>query len=152
VSNPDTAVTKRVVSVVARGSCAFALVPNASEGVLRSYSPLRVVANSPAVQAVEHRGLGLLGVNAFGAGWQRAGWVSVEGPGSVLVRRGTDRTVAVAVSDPTMGREVVSVVLRGSFRVVEADDGVEVRRVAGGTLVRARTWRGYGRTFSAVLR
>jgi hyaluronate lyase len=152
VSNPDTAVTKRVVSVVARGTCAFALVPHASEGALRSYSTLRVVANSPAVQAVEHRGLGLVGVNAFGAGWQRAGWVSVEGPGSVLVRRGADRTVAVAVSDPTMGREVVSVVVRGSFRVVEADEGVEVRRVAGGTLVRARTWRGYGRTFSAVLR
>ncbi|MBB4909571.1 polysaccharide lyase family 8 super-sandwich domain-containing protein [Actinophytocola algeriensis] len=148
VSNPDTAVTKRVVSVVVRGTCAFALVPNASEGAVRTSA--RVVANTPAVQAVSHRGL--VGVNAFGGGWQRAGWVSVHGPGSVLVRRSPDRTVTVAVSDPTMGQESVSVVLRGAFRVVSADEGVEVRRVAGGTLVRVRTWRAYGRTFSAVLR
>ena len=155
VSNPDTAVTKRVVSVVLRGSsCAYALVPHASEGALRSYArgPVEVVANTPSVQSVTHRGLGLVGVNTFGDGWARAGWVSVHGPGSVLVRRSPDRTVTLAVSDPTMGRGEVPVVLPGALRLVDADDGVEVRRVAGGTLVRARTHQAYGRTFTAVLR
>ena len=152
VSNPDTLVTKQVVSVTLRtASAAYALVPHASESRLRSYGGLAVLANTTAVQSVAHRGLGLTGVNAFTDGWHQAGPLSVHGPASVLVRRGDG--VRVAVSDPTMRRTDVSVLLRGTrLRVVDAGDGVDVRHVAGGTLVRARTHQAYGRTFHATLR
>ncbi len=152
VSNPDTPVTKQVVSVTLRtASAAYALVPHASESRLRSYGGLAVLANTTALQAVAHRGLGLTGINAFTDGWHHAGPLSVHGPASVLVRRGDG--VRVAVSDPTMRRTEVSVLLRGArLRVVDADEGVEVRHVPGGTLVRARTHQAYGRTFGVALR
>ncbi|WP_459722044.1 polysaccharide lyase family 8 super-sandwich domain-containing protein [Actinophytocola sp. KF-1] len=151
VSNPDTPVTKQVVSVTLRSSsAAYALVPHASEARLRSYDGLAVLANTAAVQAVAHRGLGLTGVNAFTDGWHHAGPLSVHGPASVLVRRGDG--VRVAVSDPTMARAEVSVLLRGRLRPADADDGVTVRHVPGGTLVRVRTHQAYGRTFTATLR
>lgn len=151
-SNPDALVTKQVVSVTLRSGGAYALVPHASESFLRGYRSVAVLVNSAVVQAVAHRELGLVGVNAFGRGWCRVGALAVRGPGSVLVRR--DRgEVTVAVADPTMRCGEVSVVLLGeSLRMVGGDDGVEVVRVAGGTLVRARTWRAYGRTLTAVLR
>lgn len=147
VANPDTLVTKQVVTVSLRGSSvAYALVPN---GSLTGHG-LVVLANTRAVQAVAHRGLGLVGFTAFAAGWHRAGGVAVDGPASVLVRRG--EVVRVALSDPTMGRESVSVLLPGRLTVVDADDGVVVRHVAGGTLVRATTYQAYGRSFVASLR
>lgn len=150
VSNPNTSATKQVVSVTLRSpSAAYALLPNA--GTVRAPA-VAVLANTSRVQAVAHRRLGLTGVNVFADGWQRVGSLSVCGPGSVLVRRGPDRAVTVAVSDPTMAAGAVSVVVRGPSRVVSADDGVEARRVPGGMLVRARTFQAYGRTFTAVLR
>ena len=150
VANPDVPVTKQVVSLTLRSpSAAYALVPNAGE--LRGHA-LAVLENSRRVQAVAHRGLGLTGVNVFAGGWHRVGRLSVHGPGSVLVRRESDRTVSVAVADPTMGAGEVSVVVRGTSRLVSAADGVEARRVAGGMLVRARTHQAYGRSFTAVLR
>ncbi|MFI7675913.1 polysaccharide lyase family 8 super-sandwich domain-containing protein [Actinophytocola sp. NPDC049390] len=151
-ANQDTPVTKQVVTVTLRSSsAAYALVPHASESRLRSAGGPAVLANTTAVQAVAHRGLRLTGVNAFTDGWHRAGPLSVHGPASVLVRRGDG--VRVAVSDPTMRRTDVSVLLRGTrLRVVDADDGVEVRPVPGGTLVRARTFQAHGATLHATLR
>jgi hyaluronate lyase len=147
VANPDTSVTKQVVTVSLRGSSvAYALVPNGS----LTHHDVAVLANTRSVQAVAHRGLGLVGVTAFAPGWHRAGGVAVDGPASVLVRRGDD--VRVALSDPTMARDSVSVLLPGRLSMVDADEGVAVRHVAGGTLVRATTHQAYGRSFAASLR
>jgi hyaluronate lyase len=60
--------------------------------------------------------------------------------------------VTLAVSDPTMNRDRIDVVIQGTHRLVTADEGVEVRRVPGGTRVRVATRQAYGRTFSATLR
>jgi polysaccharide lyase family 8-like protein len=149
VANPDVSVTKQVVTVSLRGeSAAYALVPHAAEGSLRDGREVTVLANSSEVQAVAHRGLGLVGVCSFVPGWHRVGGLAVDGPASVLVRRGRE----VALSDPTMGRSTVSVLLPGRLSVVSADDGIVVRHVAGGTLVRAATYQAYGRSFVASLR
>ncbi|WP_235854926.1 polysaccharide lyase family 8 super-sandwich domain-containing protein [Nonomuraea aridisoli] len=159
-TNPDTAVTKRVFTAAIRHpaagdvpALAYALVPNATEAALRRYAdgPLSVLANDGRVQAIKHARLGLVAANVFAAGPHQAERLRIDGPASVIVRSG-ERTV-VAVSDPTMDRDHVTVVLRGApLRLDSADEGVTVRRVAGGTEIRVNTHHAHGRTFTATLR
>ena len=156
-SNPDTPVTKNVftVSIEGTGELAYALVPNATDERLRAYAggPLSVLANNTRLQAVKHRRLGLVAANTFAEGWQHTERLAVHGPASVLTRRLPDGTVTVAVSDPTMSRDEVSVILRGEpLRPVSTDDGVRVSRVPGGTRLAARTRQAHGRSFAATLR
>ncbi|GGO49445.1 polysaccharide lyase family 8 super-sandwich domain-containing protein [Streptomyces lasiicapitis] len=162
-ANPDTAVTRQVFGVSvdrAAGArpvaLAYALVPNAGERLLRSYAggPLKVLANSTRLQAVSHSGLGLTAANSFGSGRHEAGGLEVDGPASVIVRRrGPSGATGIAVSDPTMDRDSVGVLLRGRrLRVDAADEGVRVRLVRGGTRVEVDTHHAYGRSFTATLR
>jgi hyaluronate lyase len=151
-SNPDTAVTKNVFGVTVapqRDSLAYALVPNA---VGQPRTRARVLANNRGFQAVTHAGLGLTGATVFAGGWHSADRLSIQGPASVLLQRKAG-TVTLAVSDPTMGRDEVSVLIQGApLRPVTHDDGVEVRRTPGGTLVRTTTRQAHGRTFTVTLR
>ncbi|MFJ9039666.1 polysaccharide lyase family 8 super-sandwich domain-containing protein [Streptomyces sp. NPDC102406] len=156
-ANPDTAVTRQVFSLAVEQAAgarpvafAYALLPNAAEAALRSYDAVRVLANTPRLQAVRHAGLGLTGVNTFTGGAHHTAGLTVEGPASVLVRRGRD--VTVAVSDPTTTRDSVTVVLRGrALGKVAGDEAVRVTRVPGGTRVDVRTRHAYGRSFTVTL-
>ncbi|WP_433444231.1 polysaccharide lyase family 8 super-sandwich domain-containing protein [Nonomuraea sp. CA-141351] len=160
VSNPDTSVTKNVftasITHPATGdvpALAYALVPNATETRLRGYAngPLAVLVNNRHVQAIRHKSLGIVAANVFADGPRHVEHLLIDGPASVIVKSGK-RTV-VALSDPTMKRERVSVVLHGApLRLDSADEGVTVRPVPGGTLVQATTRHAYGRTFTATLR
>ncbi|MDX3228137.1 polysaccharide lyase family 8 super-sandwich domain-containing protein [Streptomyces sp. ME19-01-6] len=162
LSNPDTMVTKQVFSVSVEqpagappASMAYALVPNASERQLMAYArgPVSVLANTARVQAVRHKGLGLVAVNVFAPGDHHAGHLSIDGPASVILREGRDGTVSMAVADPTTERDTVSVVIRGrALRAGPADEGVRVDRVPGGTRIRVATRHAYGRSFTATLR
>ncbi|NSC24664.1 silent information regulator protein Sir2 [Streptomyces albus subsp. chlorinus] len=162
-ANPDTAATRRLFHVTHRQeagsaprSFAYALVPHASERVLRAYrtrEPLAVLANTVRLQALRHTGLGLLAVNAFGRGRHTVAGLGIDGPASVLVRHGRGGGVTVAASDPTMRRDTLTLLLRGRrLRRATADAGVEVRPAPGGTLLRVRTRHAYGRTFTVTLR
>jgi len=149
-SNPDTPVTKNVlgVTVSPHDNAAYALIPNAPA---RPTTRVRVLANDRRTQAVAHPGLHLVGVNTFTDGWHRADRVSIQGPAAVLLQRKDGKTT-VAVSDPTMNRTSIDVLIAGSLHQVAADDGVEIRHVPGGTRVRVTTNQAYGRTFTATLR
>ncbi|MGW7483112.1 polysaccharide lyase family 8 super-sandwich domain-containing protein [Nonomuraea muscovyensis] len=159
-ANPDTSVTKNVftasITHPATGgvpTLAYALVPNATETHLRRYAdgPLTVLANDGRVQAIKHETLGIVAANVFADGPRHAGRLLVYGPASVIVRSGERTTVAL--SDPTMRRDRVAVVLHGPpLRIDAADEGVTVRRVPGGTLIQAATRHAHGRTFTATLR
>ncbi|AQZ68491.1 polysaccharide lyase, family 8 [[Actinomadura] parvosata subsp. kistnae] len=155
-SNPDTSITKNVFTAAIGGDVpafAYALVPNATERALRAYAggPVSVLANDRHVQAVRHKGLGIVACNVFTDGPREVERLLVDGPAAVIVRSSGGRTT-VALSDPTMKRERVSVVVRGPrLRTVTADEGVTVRRVPGGTLIRATTHQAYGRSFTATL-
>lgn len=162
LSNPDTMVTRQVFAVsfeqpagAPPAAMAYALVPNASERKLMSYArgPVSVLANTTRVQAVRHKGLGLVAANAFTPGAHRAGPLSIDGPASVILREGRHGTRSVAVADPTTERDMVSVVVRGrALRAATADEGVRVDRVPGGTRIRVNTRHAYGRSFTATLR
>ncbi|WP_371526585.1 polysaccharide lyase beta-sandwich domain-containing protein [Streptomyces sp. NBC_01283] len=162
-ANPDTAVTRTVLGVTvdrAAGarpvSLAYALVPNAGEAGLRSYrggQPLKVLANTVRLQAVGHAGLGLTAANSFTAGRHEAAGLHIDGPASVLVRRERRGPTTVAVSDPTMNRDRISVLLRGRpLRAARADEGVRVSRAHGGTRIDVDTHHAYGRSFTVTLR
>ena len=162
LANADTAVTKQVFTLSyeqAAGdrpaSMAHALVPNASAQQLTAYAhgPLSVLSNTVRLQAAEHTGLGITAANAFTPGRHRAGRLTIDGPASVMLRRTSDGTYSIAVSDPTTARSSVSVTLHGRpLRRVSADSGVRVRRVPGGTRVDVMTHHAYGRSFTATLR
>ncbi|MGH3096238.1 MAG: polysaccharide lyase family 8 super-sandwich domain-containing protein, partial [Streptosporangiales bacterium] len=162
VSNPDTDVTKSVFGVsfeqpggAKRRALAYALVPNASKEQLRSYAdgPLTVLRNNSRVQAIRHEGLGLIAANVFADGTQHASRLAIDGPASVLMRERRRGNLTLSLSDPTMDRDQVSVVVRGRpMTKLTADRGVRIEAVAGGTRVTATTHHAYGRTFTATLR
>jgi hyaluronate lyase len=161
-ANPDTAVTKQVFAALveqsagaAHTSMAYALVPNATEAQLSGYAggPVSVLANTTRIQAVKHARLGLVAANAFASGEHHAERLVIDGPASVILRAGPAGTVSIAVSDPTMDRDAISVTIHGqAMRVLSADEGVAVRPVAGGTRIDVATRHAYGRTFTATLR
>ncbi|MFC5801950.1 polysaccharide lyase family 8 super-sandwich domain-containing protein [Streptomyces formicae] len=161
-SNPDTAVTRSVLGVTVDqlpgagpGCLAYALVPNASEARLRPYAhgPLRILANTPRLQAVTHTGLALTAANSFTPGRHEAAGLRIEGPASVIARRESPGLTTVAVSDPTMGRDTVTVLLRGrSLRKVTSDGGVHVSPAHGGTRLEFDTRHAYGRSLTVTLR
>nr|WP_202035840.1 polysaccharide lyase family 8 super-sandwich domain-containing protein [Streptomyces mexicanus] len=160
-SNPDTMVSKQVFSVSvdqAAGarptSMAYALVPHATETALTSYArgPVTVLANTPRIQAVQHAGLRMVAANVFAPGTHHAGRLSADGPASVILQEAPDGTIRVAVSDPTMERDAVSVTVRGRrMKAVSVDDGVRVGRVRGGTRLDITTRHAHGRSFTATL-
>lgn len=160
--NPDTAVTRTVFSAAVDheprhglARLAYALVPHASAAQLDAYrrrGPLTVTANSPRLQAVRHSGLRLTAANSFTPGRHDTAGLSIDGPASVLVRTGEDGRVGVAVADPTMDRDTVTVVLRGGLlRKAAGDDGVRVSRVPGGTKLVVDTHHAYGRSLTVSL-
>jgi hyaluronate lyase len=161
-SNPDTAVSKTVFAALVEQapgaphtSMAYALVPNATEQQLTTYAtgPISVLANTTRLQAVKHARLGLVAANAFADGEHHAERLVISGPASVILHDGPAGAVSVAVSDPTMSRDVISVTVYGPARTaLAADDGVTVRPVAGGTRIDVATRHAHGRTFTATLR
>ena len=157
-TNPDTIVTRNVfgVSVDLPGgarnrSLVYALLPGATEAALRSYDAVRVLSNTAKLQAIEHRTLGLTMLNTFTPGRHTASGISVDGPASVIVHERGRRTT-VAVSDPTMNRASITIVLRGRpRRAVENHPGVRVDHVHGATHLRFTTFQLYGRSLSIDL-
>ena len=157
-TNPDTTVTRNVFGVsvdlpagTRDSSVAYALVPNATETSLRSYNTVRVLSNTAKLQAIEHRALGLTMLNTFTPGRHTVPGISVDGPASVIIHDNGRRTT-VAVSDPTMNRATISVVLRGHRRrAVGNHPGVQVDRVHGATHLRFTTFQLYGRSLSIDL-
>lgn len=72
---------------------------------------------------------------------------------SVIAQAQPDRTATVAVSDPTMDRDSISVVVHGRrLSKVSAHDGVQVNQVAGGTRLDFPTRQTYGRSLMVNLR
>jgi hyaluronate lyase len=161
-ANPDTAVTRTVFGVrvehpagAGPAALAYALVPGAGEARLRAYArgPLCVLANTPRLQAIKHTGLDLVAANVFADGWQHADRLAVHGPATTLMHRQPDGTVTLAVSDPTMHRDTVRILIRGEpLTPISADDQVRVDPVPGGTLITATTRRAHGRSLTATLR
>ncbi|QEV20991.1 polysaccharide lyase family 8 super-sandwich domain-containing protein [Streptomyces alboniger] len=163
-ANPDTPVTRSVLGVTVDGAAgarparlAYALVPNATEERLRAHrhGPLTVLANSPRLQAMSHSGIGLTAANTFTRGTHDTAGLRIEGPASVIVRRQGRHDKArttVAVSDPTMNRDRITVLLRGRrLRELAADSGVRVSRAPGGTRIDVDTRHAYGRSFTVTL-
>ncbi|WP_298327117.1 polysaccharide lyase family 8 super-sandwich domain-containing protein [Haloactinopolyspora sp.] len=162
LSNRDTDVTKNVFGVTyehAAGAepatLAYALVPHATAEGMQVYDDgrLSVVANDVQVQAITHSGLNLVAANTFGPGSHEAAGIVIDGAASVLVQTRADRVTTVAVSDPTMRRDSVTVVLRGRrLTKISSGRGVRVSHTDDGTRLDVDTHHLYGGTRTIRLR
>ncbi|MEV0647290.1 polysaccharide lyase 8 family protein [Phytomonospora sp. NPDC050363] len=155
--SPDP-ITRRYVTLwldhgadPAAADYAYILLPGADADETRRHAltrPIRVLANTAAVQAVTTRD-GLLGANFRQAA--TLGELACDGPASLLVRRHQGR-VEIAVSDPSRTAATVTLDLPcGAKSVISADPAVTV---TPGERVRIAVAVGgtRGHTHRAVLR
>ncbi|GAA3576968.1 polysaccharide lyase 8 family protein [Nonomuraea rosea] len=107
-------------------SYAYLVLPNASRELTRIYRgkrPVRVLANTPQVQAVQMKGL--LAATFWAAG--AVGGISADAPCVVVVRRTSSR-ILLAVADPSRTVDSVTIKIdRPGRGVVRADDTVSVQ-------------------------
>ncbi|MET8969478.1 polysaccharide lyase 8 family protein [Streptomyces hydrogenans] len=110
--------------------------------------PVRLLADTEAVHAVERCADGLLAANFWTAGTVRD--LTCDGPASVLVRRDPGGTVTLAVSDPTQLRDRVLLDLDGPRLRAARGSDVRTQRVAGATRITVDTagLRGATRTLT----
>ena len=134
-----------------RQSYAYVLLPGATAAETAAADrsrPVRVLANSPEVQAVQVPALGLTAALFWQAA--EAGGLSCDGPACVLVQRLDDR-ITVAVSDPSRTRATVRVELPWPAGGVRSADS-SVRAVPGRRPVLTVTTGGsHGLTHTAEL-
>lgn len=156
-SNPDTEVTRQVfTATVGHGApdLAYVILPGGDAERARACREGAVVvaANSEQMQAVRHPTSGITAMNTFTEGTHTVRRLGVDGPACVLMREEKGQ-VEIAVSDPTMARDRITLSLRGGRapRVIEADDGVAVDLGRGRTRITVDTQEAYGRTFVATL-
>jgi hyaluronate lyase len=153
-SNPDTAITKKVFTLTSGSTAlAYALVPQATEARLRSYTYGRLVllSNTKRLQAIHHTGLNLTAANTFTPGRHTVPGLTIDGPASVLTQRHPDRTTTVAVSDPTMARPTITTTLTGQWLHKLSGDAT-VTHTFIGTRLTFDTTHTYGRTLTTTLR
>lgn len=161
-SNPDTKVTKQVFDLsVAHpadegaGALAYAIVPGADASALERYDGTRhgpvVLANSTDLQAIRHPQLGLVAANSFTDRTHRLGKLVIDGAASVIVQEVDRGRTTIAVSDPTFGRDAITVTVPGRRRVERPHDGVSVHQVRGGTRLVFTTRHAYGATIAITL-
>ncbi|QNS03072.1 polysaccharide lyase 8 family protein [Streptomyces xanthii] len=133
-------------------SYSYVLLPGATEAATLAWSrsrPVRILANSPEVQAVSSPRLGLLAAHFWAAG--SIDGLACDGPGTVLVSR-RDDGVTVAVADP--GRTAATLTVRLPFpvdEVVATDDTVTVTPGRRPVLT-VRVGGSHGHTHTARLR
>ncbi|MDX6261212.1 MAG: hypothetical protein QOH84_2900 [Kribbellaceae bacterium] len=156
-ANPDTQVTKQVFTLThethQRASLAYVLIPHATEATLRSYrGQLRLLSNTPRLQAIHHPALDLTAANTFTPGRHHFLNYSVDGPASFLTQRRAN-TTTIAVADPTTTRASITVtVLARWLTAVTADPAIKVRHTLTGTQLTFNTHQTHGRTITATLR
>ncbi len=157
-NNPDTDVTRQVfTATMGHGSpnLAYVIIPGGTPEQAESYRDggLSVLANSERMQAIRHPGLGLIAANTFTEGSHTARTLTIDGPACVLLRE-VDDEVHIAVSDPTMERQEITLTMRSGRAptVVQADDGVRVEPARGGTRITATTHQAYGASFTVRLK
>ncbi|MFE4920824.1 polysaccharide lyase beta-sandwich domain-containing protein [Streptomyces sp. NPDC056661] len=91
---------------------AYYLVPGADQSTaadLAARTPIAILANTPAIQAIHDPGSGLTAANFFGEG--TVGTISADTPCSVLLRD-VDGTPHLTVAEPTRAAETVTASVR----------------------------------------
>jgi hyaluronate lyase len=168
-ANPDTAVTKQVFTLTHEtpsagsthpapahqlASLAYALIPHATEATLRSYrhGRLRLLSNTPRLQAIHHPALNLTAANTFTPGRHQLLNYTIDGPASFLTQHRAG-TTTIALSDPTMARSTITItVLARWLTKLTADLGVTVQHTRTGTRLTYNTHQAHGRTITGTFR
>ncbi|TDO54585.1 hyaluronate lyase [Kribbella sp. VKM Ac-2527] len=157
-ANADTAVTRNVFTLTlaqpagASTSHAYALIPHATPTQLHTYRAVHVHTNTTGAQAIHHTHLNLTAANTFTPGPHHLPGLHVDGPASVLTQQ-TRGTLTVAVSDPTMTRGTITILLPARWlRLQTADPGIHLTHTYQGTRLTFPTHHRHGQTLTATLR
>ncbi|GAA4204320.1 polysaccharide lyase family 8 super-sandwich domain-containing protein [Actinocatenispora rupis] len=130
----------------------YVLLPNASPDATARWAadpPVRVLANTPAVQAIQVSRPYLTMATFFAAG--EAGRLSCDGPAAVLVRVDGDR-ITVAVSDPSRTADTIRLTLPYPVRrVATADDTVRLESSRPQAVLSIAVGGSVGATHTATL-
>ena len=157
LSNPTTAVSKQVFALdltSAAGqfsSYAWMLLPGADVAATAAQRPIRLLANTTAVQAVRHDGLGITMANSFESNSHVVAGLHLHGVASVVVHEEAD-LVRVAISDPLFTQDSLTVDVAGQFELLEAGAGVSADVRPEKTRLVAATRHAHGASFLATLR
>ncbi|MFW6599968.1 polysaccharide lyase family 8 super-sandwich domain-containing protein [Propionibacteriaceae bacterium Y2011] len=161
LSNPDTEVTKDVFAVEvdhpagSTDQLAVALVPGADADRLGQYESakmIKVLSNTEAVQAVEHRTLGITMINTFSDEPSRVHTTTIDGVASVIMVESGD-LLRLAVTDPTTNRERVRIELRGRrWQLLGESDRLRSTPIPGGLRLDVDTRALHGASIPITLR
>jgi Polysaccharide lyase family 8, super-sandwich domain/Polysaccharide lyase family 8, N terminal alpha-helical domain/Polysaccharide lyase family 8, C-terminal beta-sandwich domain len=111
-------------------SYAYVLLPGLTASNSLAYSKshqVRIISNTPTLQAVKKPSLGVLAANFWAAGGGTVDWLTVNKAASVITRE-ADKKLTLGISDPTQKNTGTTTVTlnRAATRLVSADSGVTV--------------------------
>ncbi|WP_066675577.1 polysaccharide lyase 8 family protein [Clostridium septicum] len=106
----------------------YVLLPNKSVEEVKSYSEksnIEILRNDEIAQGVKHLGLKMEGANFFVDGENTSGSITSTGNSSIMVKENNDKTLTIAVSDPTFQENNISVQInRKGAEVVSSDNEI----------------------------
>ena len=135
---------------------AYVLLPNRAAGELAAYAShpdIVVLANTPAVQAVEKASLGIVAANFWASGTNSVNEITVDAPSSIITSRNASG-FAVGIADPTQsnGGSITVTLNQPASALVAADPGVTVVRLSPEIVLSVDLGGSLGRTFGASFR
>lgn len=132
---------------------AYVLLPEMSQKEVKSYCKkpqVEILSNTPSLQAVHHKSLGITAFNFWSAGTY--GILSSDGVAAIMMRQNGDN-LYLSVSEPTWQRSSQVLTLDGQWNLVSAvpDDNIVVRNDGDKTHVTLATSYRLGMTQQLVL-
>lgn len=134
----------------------YVLLPNKSKDGVKAYSSnpdIKIIANNGDVQAVKESKNNIIGVNLWNDKAFEVEGFKLNNKGAYMFKE-TNGVLEIGVSDPTMANDGVIVIeiAKTITSIVSTDEGVEVVKENGKTLVKVNVKDAKGKTFKAKLK
>jgi hyaluronate lyase len=134
---------------------AYILLPGMNAGSVSNYAlnpDMIIITNTPGIQAVKKKGLGVVAANFWTNGTSTADIITVNSQASVITSE-TSSNISVGISDPTQtNKSSITVTLnRSALGVSSVDSGVSVVQLTPQIILSVNVNGAHGKTFQATL-
>ncbi len=138
------------------GTYDYVLLPGKSSEEVDQYAnhpDIEVLANTPNVQAVKEKQLGITAINFWNDEVTTVGQITSNKKASVMIKE-TEEDIEVSVSDPTMANTgTIDLMLDTDFGdIVYLDPGVSMQHVEGKAKISVNVKDAIGKTFKVKFR
>lgn len=142
-------------SAVTNGQYAYTVIPGITAAEMDGYvasNPVRVLSNTPAIQAVKHEGLGITSAIFWNDSPASVGGITSDKKACVMVKNAGDR-LEVSVADSTQTNTgVITVTLAAaSHGEITADPGVTFTKTPTTVTLTVAVHGSHGKTFRASI-